>query len=508
MLPVPVAVIAAAGGNPTQLLPAREQMAFTLGFHIILVPFGVALTTLMLIAEWRGLRRGDRTALLLARRWSKVAAVLFAVGAVSGTVLTFELGILWPHLMGRYGSAFGFPFAIEGVFFFLEAIFVSVYIYGWNRLRPWPHFWSGVPVALSGIGGAASVVAANAWMNEPAGITITGNRVTAVHPGRVFFNGAFWNEFWHMLLAAYIVAGFTVAGVYAVGLLKGRRDPYHRTGFMVGFVVAAICMPVQIYVGDVIARAVYDREPFKFAAIEMVPDTATHVPETILGALVDGRPRYGIQLPDVASLLAGFSPNTRIEGLNAIPPAVRPDAATVTVVHLAFDIMVGTAFLMLALALWFAWLYWRHRTVPANRWFLRGAAISGVLAVIALESGWVTTEVGRQPWTVVGLLLTRDAVATQGNLWPFFAAALTIYAAVGTGAMLVLRSMRRRWREGGDEMVEVPYGPRRPDGEPVAALSGSRGGGGNGGGGRTGDRNGRRGGGGDGNGTGDAGGPA
>ncbi|WP_443071222.1 cytochrome ubiquinol oxidase subunit I [Streptomyces sp. NBC_01476] len=441
-------------------------MAFTLGFHIVLVPFGVALTTLMLIANYRGLRHGDRTALLLARRWSKVAAVLFAVGAVSGTVLTFELGILWPRLMGTYGPAFGFPFAIEGLFFFLEAIFVSIYIYGWDRLPPWAHFWSGVPVSLSGIGGAASVVAANSWMNQPGGITLRDGKVVAVRPAEVFFNGAFWYETAHMLLAAYIVAGFTVAGVYAAGLLRKRRDGYHRTGFLIGFSVAAVAIPVQIFVGDLIARRVFDKEPRKFAAIELLPRTDTHVQETLGGILLDGRVRYGLGIPDGASLLAGFRPSTRISGLNAIPAAERPDDAVVSVVHLAFDVMVGTAFLLLGLALWFAWLYWRRREVPANRWFLRCAAVSGVVSVVSLESGWVVTEVGRQPWTVVGLLLTRDAVTTQGNLWPFFSAALAIYAAVAVAALLVLRSMQRRWRESGDETVGVPYGPREPSDQP------------------------------------------
>ncbi|WP_225845164.1 cytochrome ubiquinol oxidase subunit I [Streptomyces sp. HPF1205] len=461
---------AAVGGGPSQLLPAREQMAFTLGFHIVLVPFGVALTTLMLIAEYRGLRHGDRDAMVLARRWSKVSAVLFAVGAVSGTVLTFELGILWPRLMGGYGAAFGFPFAIEGIFFFLEAIFVGIYIYGWDRLRPWPHFWSGVPVALSGVGGTASVVAANGWMNQPGGITMSGGRVTAVRPAQVFFNGAFWYEATHMLLAAYIVAGFCVAGVYAAGMLKRRTDRHHRVGFLTGFVVAAVVLPVQIYVGDVIAREVYDREPAKFAALELLPTSGTHVPETLLGVLTGGRARYGLQVPDVASLLAGFSPSTRISGLDAIAPAVRPDDAAVSVVHLAFDVMVGSSFALLALAVWFGWAYWRRREVPVNRWFLRCAAASGALALVALESGWVVTEVGRQPWTVVHVLLTRDAVATQGNLWPFFAAALGIYALVGAAAVFVLRGMARRWRAAGDEAVQVPYGPS--GGRPAAASEG------------------------------------
>jgi cytochrome bd ubiquinol oxidase subunit I len=217
--------------DPGQLLPAREQMAFTLGFHIILVPFGVAFTFLMLIANYRGLRRGDATALLLAERWSKVSAVLFAVGAVSGTVLSFELGLLWPGLMGRYGAAYGLPFGVEGIFFFIEAIFVAIYIYGWKRLSPWAHFWSGVPVTIAGLGGTLSVVAANAWMNQPAGITLDhSGQLVDVDPWKVFFNHAFWYEAIHMFLAAYVVAGFTVAGVYAAGMLKGRRNAYHRPG--------------------------------------------------------------------------------------------------------------------------------------------------------------------------------------------------------------------------------------------------------------------------------------
>src|SRR5690348_3742574 len=445
--------------DPAQLLPAREQMAFTLGFHIVLVPFGVAFTFLMLIANYRALRKGDDDALRLAQRWSRVAAVLFAVGAVSGTVLSFEMGLLWPGLMRRYGVSYGLPFAVEGIFFFLEAIFVAIYIFGWRRLRPWPHFWSGVPVTLAGLGGTSSVVAANAWMNRPAGITIRDGQVVDVDPGRVFFNGAFWYEMLHMFLAAYIVAGFLVAGVYAVALLKGRRDHYHRLGFRIAFTTAAIAMPLQIVVGDVAAREVYHHEPAKFAAIEALPTTSTHVPETLGGVVVNGHIRYGVDLPNGASLLAGFRPDTEIRGLDAIPAAVRPTDRLVTIVHLSFDVMVGTGFALLALSAWYGWSWWRRRDLPRSRWFLRAAAIAGAVSVVSLESGWVVTEVGRQPWTVVGLLLTRDAVTTSGNVWAFFAATLLIYAAVGTGAVLVLRVMRRRWAAGDSEAVEVPYGP-------------------------------------------------
>lgn len=460
-----VPMLLAAAAEPDQLLPAREQMAFTLGFHIILVPFGVALTSLMLVANYRGLRKGDEAALVLARRWSKVAAVLFAVGAITGTVLSFELGVLWPGLMGTYGAAFGFPFAIEGLFFFLEAIFVAIYIYGWDRMRPWAHFWSGVPVALASIGGAGAVIAANSWMNQPGGITLRNGKVVDVRPGEVFFNNAFWLQFWHMLLAAYIVAGFVVASVYAVGMIRGRRGHYQKLGFLISFVTAAVALPVQIFVGDTIARQVFDSEPAKFAAIELLPTTGTHVPETLGGVLIDGEVRYGVQVPWVASMLAGFRPSTRIQGLEAVPADIRPTTAQVNIVHWAFDIMVGTSMLMLAVAAWFLWLWWKRRhTLQTNRWFLGAASLCGIVSILSLESGWVTTEVGRQPWIVVGLLRTRDAVTTQGNLWPTFAGVLVLYLAVGMGAIWVLVSMKRRWRGQGDENVPVPYGPDDTDG--------------------------------------------
>jgi cytochrome bd ubiquinol oxidase subunit I len=447
-----------AASDPSQLLPAREQMAFTLGFHIILVPFGVAFTFITMIANYRGLRRKDGDALVLAQRWSKVAAVLFAVGAVSGTVLSFELGLLWPGLMGRYGAAYGIPFAVEGIFFFLEAIFIAIYIYGWSKLRPWVHFWTGLPVVLAGVGGTFSVVAANSWMNTPSGITVRNGRVVDVDVWRVFFNDAFWYEALHMLLAAYVVAGFTVASVYAVGMLRGgRRDRYHRIGLLIPLTVGATAIPLQIVMGDLIARYVFTSEPAKFAAIEALPHTRSHAPEVLGGVIIDGKVRYGVPIPSGASLLSGFTPSTKVQGLDAVPAAVRLPDRLVSVVHLSFDVMVGTGFALAALALWFAMSWWRSRAGAPNRWFLRAVAVSGVASIVSLECGWIVTEVGRQPWTVVGLLLTRDAVQTSGNLWPFFAGAVVIYVGVTIGAIYALRAMRRGWAQGQD--TAAPYGP-------------------------------------------------
>jgi cytochrome d ubiquinol oxidase subunit I len=308
------------------------------------------------------------------------------------------------------------------------------------------------------------VVAPNSWMNQPGGFTERNGKVVSVRPFAVFFNRAWGYEAVHMLLAAYIVAGFVVAGVYAVGMLKGRTDRYHRLGFLIAFTVAAIVTPIQIFVGDLIARYVFQEEPAKFAAIEGIKHTSTHVPETLGGVVVNGRLQYGLRIPNAASLLAGFSKNTRIEGTDATPAAVRIPPHLVTVVHLSFDAMVAIGFGLLALAGWFAISWWRRRSLPRTVWFLRAASIAGVAAVVSLEAGWVVTEVGRQPWLVVGHLLTRDAVTTSGNVWLFFAATVAIYTAVGTGAVYVLRRMRAGWANPDGDLVTVSHERLNPVG--------------------------------------------
>src|SRR5690348_301170 len=273
-LPAMPTTIASAA---SQLEAARSQMAFTLGFHIVLASLGVAFPAIMLIANYRGLRHGDADALRLARRWSQAVAVTFAVGAVTGTVLSFEFGLLWPAFTGRFGKVFGVLFAIEGIFFFLEAIFVAIYIFGWKRLSPWAHFWSGVPIVVCGIGGAFSVVAVNSWMNQPQGFSPTTGTVTSVDPWKVIFNPAVPYEVPHMLLAAYLVTGFIVASIYATGMLRGRRDRYHRLGMLIPLTVACIATPIQFAVGDSAARAIAKDQPVKFAAMECVQIGRAHV---------------------------------------------------------------------------------------------------------------------------------------------------------------------------------------------------------------------------------------
>jgi len=446
-----------AAATPADLVAARSQMALTLGFHIVLACLGVALPAIMLIAEARGLRRGDQDALLLARRWSSVVAVTFAVGAVSGTVLSFELGILWPGLMGQYGAAFGIPFAVEGIFFFVEAIFVAIYIYGWDRLSPLAHFLSGIPIAIAGLGGTVSVVAANAWMNQPAGFTMGADgRISEVRPLEVIFNGATWYEVPHMLLAAYMVTGFLLASVYAIGMLRGRRDAYTRLGFTIPFVVAAIAAPIQIAVGDVAAREIVKHQPAKFAAMELVTETGPQRPIVLGGILVDGEVRYGLEIPGLVSFLAGFDVNTVVIGLDQVPLDEQPPA---NVVHLAWDAMLACGFALLGLAAWFGLLRLRRRDPTESTWFLRGASIAGLLAIVAMEAGWIVTEVRRQPWIVWGRLRTADAVTAAGGIGISLAAVAILYLALGIATIVVLRALSRRWNDETISAGDLPYGP-------------------------------------------------
>ena len=439
----------------SQLLPAREQMAFTLGFHIILACIGVAFPAMMLIANWIGLKRGDDVALGLARRWSKVAAVTFAVGAVTGTVLSFEFGLLWPAFTGRFGEVFGILFAIEGIFFFLEAIFIAIYIFGWDRLSGWAHFWTGVPIAICGIGGAYSVVSVNAWMNQPQGYTLdAAGNVTDVDPLKVIFNPAVPYEVPHMILAAYLVTCFLVASIYAVGMLRGRRDRHHRLGLLIPLTVGCILAPIQFMVGDTAARAIAEDQPIKFAAMECVQHTHRDVTEYIGGRCTDDGIKGGIGIPGLDSWLVGFSTDTEVIGLDTVPAKDRPPANTL--LHLAFDSMVGVGSALIALGVWFGIAWWRKRDIPKTPWFLRAVAISGVATVLAMEAGWIVTEVGRQPWIVYEVMRTEDAVTGASGVWVTFSIVLVLYAVLGTATVLILRRMARRWREEGEEAVAVP----------------------------------------------------
>jgi len=446
---------------------ARSQMAFTLAAHIILVPLGVSWACFTLIANYKAIRHQDPDALELAQRWSKYMAVTFAVGAVTGTVLSFEFGLLWPRFMGRWGGAFGIPFAFEGLFFFTEAIFVAIYIYGWRRLKPWTHFWTGVPIVVAGVFGSISVIAANSWMNDPSGFTLdSAGKVVKVDAWEVIFNRAMPLEAAHMVVAAYLVGGFLVASVYAMGMLRGRTDRYHRLGFLIPFTVAAIATPIQMAVGDSLARWVYNNQPGKFAAIELVPQTRSDVPETILGHLnANGTVSGGIPIPGMASWLSDPHSGTAtvVQGRNAWPVGVQPTITQANTVHLSWDVMLGLGTALFLLSVWFGlhWLF--KRDIPRSRLFLWAAAASGIASVVTMEAGWVVTEVGRQPWIVYNYMKVEDAATGNTGVWITFLAVVALYIGVGVTTILVMRGMSRRFRRGsGFDETDTPYGPSGP----------------------------------------------
>ncbi|MEU6478182.1 cytochrome ubiquinol oxidase subunit I [Streptomyces sp. NPDC047017] len=459
MLSGPWILTVFAAGGPTSegdLAAARAQMGFSLAWHIVVACLGVGLPALTLLAEWYGIRTGNPAHRLLARRWARAMGVLFAVGAVSGTILSFELGLLWPGLMGRFGQVIGLPFALEGIAFFVEAIFLGIYLYAWDRLPPRRHLLTGVPIVVAGTLSAFFVVCANAWMNQPRGFTLHDGKVTEVDPWAAMLNPASPPQTVHMILAAFMVSSFLTASVYAVALLRGRRDTYHRTGFFLPFALGALVAPFQIYVGDWAARFLADHQPTKLAAIEGVYRTGGHVPLTIGGIAGEHGLRYGLEIPSGLSLLVGYRTGTVVQGLDRVAVARRPP---VTPVHWAFDLMVAAGFFLLALGVWLLWQWWRSRRrggAPATpRLFLALAALGGPAAVIALECGWTVTELGRQPWIVWGVMSVRDAVNPAPGLMAGLWLVLVVYAAMTVATVYVLRRLAR--------VTPVPRAPREED---------------------------------------------
>jgi cytochrome d ubiquinol oxidase subunit I len=443
-----------AAVEPTSLLPARWQMAFSLGWHIVIAAFGVGLPAMIFVVHRRGIR-GDEDALVLAKRWAKVSGVLFALGAVSGTILSFELGLLWPGLMRQFGDVLGLPFALEGIAFFVEAIFLGIYLYGWDRLPPRAHLLTLVPMAAAGIVGSFCVLAANAWMNSPTGFRVDHGRVVHVDPWAAMFNDAVWLQWLHMWLAAYMVVGFVVASVYAGGLLRGRRDRLHRMGFAVPFAFATVAALFQPVVGHLAGGRLDRAQPSKLAAIELATDSRTRAPLVIGGVLVDGEVRYGIEIPVIGSVIAGGAPGARLPGLDDQPEAHELPA---TVVHLAFQLMVGIGFTLAGGSLWYWWRRRRGTNLLERRWFLRSAVVAGPLAVVALQAGWTVTEVGRQPWIAYRVLRVDDAVTDARWIWLSLLVIVAVYASMTVIGARIIRSMSRRWRAGGAE-VRTPYGP-------------------------------------------------
>ncbi len=438
------------------LLPARNQMALSLGWHIVLSCFGMAFPAMIFVLHRKGLN-GDEAALELAKRWSKVAGVLFAIGAVSGTILSFELGLLWPVMMEQFGDVVGLAFALEGIAFFLEAIFLGIYIYGWGRIPGKLHSLMLVPVIASGVAGGFFVISVNAWMNAPTGFDIVDGVVTNVDPIAAMLNSAIWLQFLHMYLAAVMVVGFLLAGTYANGYLKGRTNQLQKLGILVPMTFAAIATPLQPLVGHFAGQRLADEQPIKLAAMEGLAETTTSANIELGGVFIDGELKGAVPVPinGLLSFIAQNNFNAEVIGLNSVPEDERPPT---NIVHFAFNVMVGLGMALTGLIAAFGYLKIRGKPLLKSRLLLRALTLSGPAAVVAMETGWITTEVGRQPWIVHGIMRTEDAVTEAGYIWITLSVLIVVYAGMTIGATQVLRSMSKRWAAGEHDLPSA-YGP-------------------------------------------------
>lgn len=451
-----------------QLFSARAQMGTSLVFHIIFSVLGVGLPLLLCIAEGLALRYKNPSWMRLARQWSKAFAIVFAIGAVSGVIVEFEIALLWPTFANFMGSIVGLSFAMEGFAFFTEGIFLGLYLYGWDRLSPRAHWLCSFPLWISGGASAWFIMTANSWMNSPAGFTMKNGAVTNVNPWAAIFNASTPYESTHMILACYVAVGFAVAAVYAVAYLRGQRTEYNRKGLLLGMTLASIAIPLQIISGDLNARFLEGAQPIKYAAMEALLHSGRGQPLYLLGI---PNPNTGqvigaIQIPQGESLLAHFTLNSYSVGLDAFP---RSDWPGIAVVHLSFDAMVGAGLFMLLVAAIFWFLYWRgKRALPDRRWLLWGIAASGVLGFLAVEFGWFVTEEGRQPWVIYGIMRVSQAATPSQWVNVSFALFSLIYILLGAtliGLLLRLAKNPLPEREWSDYIVNDE------DGQPAQEVS-------------------------------------
>jgi cytochrome d ubiquinol oxidase subunit I len=424
----------------SNLLAARAQMALSLGFHIIFAEIGIGMPAMMVLAEWRWRQTGDDVWLELAKRWARGTAILFAIGAVSGTVLSFELGLLWPRFMEFAGPIIGIPFSLEGFAFFTEAIFLGIYLYGWERVSPRTHFFAGVVVAMSGAASAIFVVTVNAWMNTPRGVTLAGGRIAAVDPIAGMLNPSTIQQALHMALAAYAATGLAVAGVHALMVVRGSTRRFHRAALVASLSIGGPAAVLQPISGDLSARTVARTQPVKLAALEGQFDTEVGAPVRIGGwPDVDARrTRFAIEIPRGLSLLAFHDPAATVKGLSDFDRELWPP---VPPVHFGFQVMVGLGTLMAIVAAWSLVVLVRGRDILANRNLLRALAIVMPFGFIATEAGWTVTEVGRQPWVVQGVLRTADAVTPMPGVVVPMALFTVLYIGLAAIVVMLIRSM-------------------------------------------------------------------
>ena len=429
-------------------MAARWQMTLSLVFHIVFAAIGIGLPLLLVLVERKYLRTGQEHYRRLARTWARAVGVLFAVGAISGTALAFELGLLWPRYMEATGPVVGHLFALEGFAFFLEAIFIGLYVYGWDRVSPRTHWWCGVVIAASGMVSGILILGVNAWMQIPAGFDLpaylASGRISVSDPVAIFKQPAWLYMALHSTLSCYIAVSFAVAAIYAWGMLRGRDDPAHRSAIRLALGVGLIAAVLQPFSGDAMAKFVFRTQPAKFAAMEGQFRTQTYAPLR-LGGLPDeanSRTDYAIEIPGGLSFLASMNPATEVRGLDSIPRSNWPNVA---LTHASFQVMVVLGAIMFIVAAWFWIALWRKgKSATQSRWLLRALVVCGPLGFLALEAGWMVTEVGRQPWVIQGILRTSDAVTPAAGVQPVFYAFTALYLLLAIAVVLVVRRVTRK----------------------------------------------------------------
>jgi len=396
-------------------LAARLQMAFSLGFHIVFACIGMVMPFFMTVAHFIWLKTKKAVYRDVTQAWSKGVAIFFATGAVSGTVLSFELGLLWPKFMEHAGPIFGMPFSLEGTAFFIEAIALGFYLYGWNKVNRWFHWATGVVVGVSGLVSGILVVAANSWMNSPSGFDYVNGEYLNIDPIKAMFNEAWFSQSLHMCIAAFVSTGFAVAGVHALMILRGSNVPFHSKAFKIAAVFATVAACLQPISGDISAKDVAGRQPAKLAAMEAHFHTEKAAP-LIIGGIPDTATKevkYAIKIPGLLSFMAHGDFNAEVTGLDKIPPQDQPP---VSVTHYAFQIMVGLGMAMLGLAVLYFIALWKKKQWLDQKWLLMLFVVATPLGFLALEAGWTVTEVGRQPWIINGVMRTADAVTPMPGI--------------------------------------------------------------------------------------------
>lgn len=396
-------------------LAARLQMTISFFFHIVFACIGMTMPFLMFFAEWKWLRTKKEIYLDLAKSWSKGVAIFFAVGAVSGTVLSFELGLLWPTFMEHAGPIFGMPFSWEGSAFFLEAIALGLFLYGWNRLNKWVHLASGLMVGITGVISGIFVVAANGWMNAPSGFDWVNGEAINIDPVKAMFNAAWFGEAHHMTVAAFVSTSFAVAGVHAILLWKNPSRDIHRKAMLIALTMGAVAAIIQPISGDRIAKTVAKLQPAKLAALESLFETQSSAP-LVIGGIPDEKNRkvdYAIEIPGMLSFLAHGDVNATVAGLDQFP---EEDWPPVLVTHLAFQLMVALGSFLALVGILFLLFKWKWPHLLDKKWWLAVVIFGAPMGFLAVEAGWVVTEVGRQPWIIYGILKTKDSLTPMPGL--------------------------------------------------------------------------------------------